>query len=99
MLPALFTFLKLPWADVKKEMTEEKGLDPAVADKIGEYVMYKGICLPCGYRSDSDGDTRQRGALGTVIGRYQAHCKPERQARPCGYGTLIRAPGYLSSYE
>jgi len=23
-------------------MTEEKGLDPAVADKIGEYVKYKG---------------------------------------------------------
>ncbi|KDQ62968.1 hypothetical protein JAAARDRAFT_28953 [Jaapia argillacea MUCL 33604] len=33
---------KLPWAEVKKEMTEEKGLDPAVADKIGEYVMHKG---------------------------------------------------------
>ncbi|KAH9486033.1 Histidine--tRNA ligase, mitochondrial [Psilocybe cubensis] len=33
---------KLPWAEVKKEMTEEKGLDPAVADKIGEYVKHKG---------------------------------------------------------
>ncbi|EIM83606.1 histidine-tRNA ligase [Stereum hirsutum FP-91666 SS1] len=33
---------KLPWADVKKEMTEEKGLDPVCADKIGEYVKYKG---------------------------------------------------------
>ncbi|CAL1694731.1 unnamed protein product [Somion occarium] len=33
---------KLPWADVKKEMTEEKGLDPVVADKIGEYVKHKG---------------------------------------------------------
>ena len=33
---------KLPWAEVKKEMTEEKGLDPAVADKIGEYVKLKG---------------------------------------------------------
>ncbi|KAI1790933.1 histidyl-tRNA synthetase [Ganoderma leucocontextum] len=33
---------KLPWADVKKEMTEEKGLDPAIADKIGEYVKHKG---------------------------------------------------------
>ncbi|PVG01741.1 histidyl-tRNA synthetase [Serendipita vermifera] len=33
---------KMPWADVKKEMTEEKGLDPAVADKIGEYVKHKG---------------------------------------------------------
>ncbi|PIL31285.1 hypothetical protein GSI_05983 [Ganoderma sinense ZZ0214-1] len=33
---------KLPWADVKKEMTDEKGLDPAIADKIGEYVKHKG---------------------------------------------------------
>ncbi|KAJ3776257.1 histidine-tRNA ligase [Lentinula raphanica] len=33
---------KLPWADVKKEMTEEKGLDPSVADRIGEYVKHKG---------------------------------------------------------
>ncbi|KAF8753795.1 WHEP-TRS domain [Rhizoctonia solani] len=28
---------KLPWADVKKEMVEEKGLPEEVADKIGEY--------------------------------------------------------------
>lgn len=33
---------KLPWADVRKEMTEEKGLDGAIADKIGEYVILKG---------------------------------------------------------
>ncbi|KAI0756449.1 histidyl-tRNA synthetase [Daedaleopsis nitida] len=33
---------KMAWADVKKEMTDEKGLDPAVADKIGEYVKHKG---------------------------------------------------------
>jgi histidyl-tRNA synthetase len=33
---------KLPWADVRKEMTEEKGLAPEVADKIGEYVVLKG---------------------------------------------------------
>ncbi|KAH0579167.1 Histidyl-tRNA synthetase [Termitomyces sp. J132] len=33
---------KLPWAEVKKEMTEEKGLDSTVADKIGEYVKLKG---------------------------------------------------------
>lgn len=30
------------WADVRKEMTEEKGLDPEVADKIGEWVVLKG---------------------------------------------------------
>ncbi|KAJ1796321.1 Cytoplasmic and mitochondrial histidine tRNA synthetase [Coemansia sp. RSA 2399] len=33
---------KLPWADVRKEMTEEKGLDGDVADRIGEYVQLKG---------------------------------------------------------
>ncbi|KAI0053810.1 histidyl-tRNA synthetase [Auriscalpium vulgare] len=33
---------KLPWAEVRKEMTDEKGLDPTVADKIGEYVKRKG---------------------------------------------------------
>ncbi|CAE6339158.1 unnamed protein product [Rhizoctonia solani] len=33
---------KLPWADVKKEMVEEKGLSEEVADKIGEYVKLKG---------------------------------------------------------
>lgn len=33
---------KLPWADVRKEMTEEKGLDGEIADKIGEWVIHKG---------------------------------------------------------
>lgn len=32
----------MAWVDVKQEMTEVKGLDPAVADKIGEYVKHKG---------------------------------------------------------
>lgn len=34
--------MKSTWEDVRKEMTEEKGLDPAVANKIGEYVIKKG---------------------------------------------------------
>lgn len=34
--------IKLPWEDVKKEMTEEKGLPEEVADRIGEYVKLKG---------------------------------------------------------
>ncbi|SAL98885.1 hypothetical protein [Absidia glauca] len=33
---------KLPWEDVKKEMTVEKGLEEQVADRIGEYVKLKG---------------------------------------------------------
>jgi histidyl-tRNA synthetase len=33
---------KMPWVDVRKEMTEEKGLAPEIADKIGGYVVRKG---------------------------------------------------------
>lgn len=33
---------KSPWADVRKEMTEEKGLPEDVADRIGEWVVLKG---------------------------------------------------------
>lgn len=33
---------KLPWEDVRKEMTVDKGLDGDVADRIGEYVKLKG---------------------------------------------------------
>ncbi|KAL2361044.1 Cytoplasmic and mitochondrial histidine tRNA synthetase [Blastomyces dermatitidis] len=33
---------KMPWADVRREMVEEKGLDSAVADKIETYVVQKG---------------------------------------------------------
>lgn len=33
---------KMSWDDVKKEMCNEKGLDPAVADKIGQYVGKSG---------------------------------------------------------
>lgn len=33
---------KSPWEEVRREMTEDKGLDPVVADKIGEFVRLKG---------------------------------------------------------
>lgn len=33
---------KLPWEEVRKEMTAEKGLDEEVADRIGEYATLKG---------------------------------------------------------
>jgi histidyl-tRNA synthetase len=33
---------KMPWAEVRKEMVQEKGLDPEVADKIETYVGKKG---------------------------------------------------------
>lgn len=33
---------KSPWTEVRREMIEEKGLDEASADKIGEYVQLSG---------------------------------------------------------
>ena len=33
---------KEPWSVVKKEMVDDKGLDPVVADKIGVFVVQKG---------------------------------------------------------
>merc|ERR1711884_126850 len=33
---------KSPWEEVRKEMVEEKNLDPAAADRIGEYVKHSG---------------------------------------------------------
>ncbi|KAJ3064002.1 hypothetical protein HDU98_000239 [Podochytrium sp. JEL0797] len=38
---------KAPWAEVKKEMVEEKGLDAAVADKIEQYVKLSGGVEVC----------------------------------------------------
>lgn len=37
-----FAYQQSPWADVRREMIEEKGLDETVADKIGEYVQLSG---------------------------------------------------------
>ena len=33
---------KEPWEEVKREMTDDKGLKPEVADRIGEFVLQKG---------------------------------------------------------
>lgn len=42
-IPSLnIEFSQSPWAEVRREMTEEKGLDPGVADQIGEFVKLKG---------------------------------------------------------
>lgn len=35
-------YLQSPWAEVRREMIEEKGLDEKVADKIGEYIQLNG---------------------------------------------------------
>ena len=39
--------IQASWADVKREMVEEKGLDPQCADKIGEYVKLSGSVELC----------------------------------------------------
>ncbi|KAJ2412899.1 Cytoplasmic and mitochondrial histidine tRNA synthetase [Coemansia sp. IMI 209128] len=33
---------KAPWTEVRREMTQEKGLEEAVADRIGQYVQISG---------------------------------------------------------
>ena len=33
---------KEPWEEVRREMTDDKGLKPEVADRIGEFVLQKG---------------------------------------------------------
>lgn len=38
---------KMSWEDVKKEMVVDKGLDPLVADRIGEYVKLSGSAELC----------------------------------------------------
>lgn len=64
---------KLPWEDVRKEMTVDKGLDGDVADKIGEYVKLKGESrfASCARRrgADETGLDRWRGARGTPAAR------------------------------
>jgi histidyl-tRNA synthetase len=57
---------KLPWADVKKEMTVDKGLDPAVADRIGEYVGLKGEFLQTITKLTTTGNGRE------VLNKLQA---------------------------
>lgn len=49
---------KMPWEDVRKEMVDDKGLDPAIADKIGKVLWshnarkadfwHRQICCPQG---------------------------------------------------
>ncbi len=34
--------LKSPWSEVRKEMVEEKHLDPDCADRIGKFVQMSG---------------------------------------------------------
>lgn len=50
-----FSLVQEPWDKVKEEMTNEKGLDPAVADKIGVFVKRSGME---GGRSDTSRQPR-----------------------------------------
>ena len=35
---------KSPWSEVRDEMVSEKGLDPAVADRIGRRIVRCSLC-------------------------------------------------------
>ena len=59
--------MKSPWSEVKLEMCEEKGLDPAVADKIGEYVKYKGLLIASILRVSTHGDAGGEELLDTLL--------------------------------
>ena len=66
---------KTPWADVRKEMVEEKGLDGAVADQIEGYVTKKGgIELLEGLKTDEKLMGNENAKIGleevTLLVRY-----------------------------
>lgn len=52
---------KVSWQEVRQEMTDEKGLEPAVADKIGEYVKLKGTTITHQARDKETNDGKQEG--------------------------------------
>lgn len=49
--------------DVKKEMTDEKGLSPEVTDKIGEYVKLKGQSFPPNPINSQSDEQPNRGTI------------------------------------
>jgi histidyl-tRNA synthetase len=66
----------MPWEDVKKEMTEEKGLDPVVADRIGEYVSLRGkrhtsVTIPCRMVTDESWRGNATGHGTDLLARLQ----------------------------
>ena len=71
---------KMAWADVKKEMTDEKGLDSAVADKIGEYVKHKGTTATLSSKVAVLTLHRRPGTSRCAQGRCCAHGEPQRKS-------------------
>lgn len=57
---------KEPWEEVKREMVEDKGLKPEVADKIGTFVLQKGAPWVL-YKELIDGNK-----FGTHVGALEA---------------------------
>ncbi|KAJ3307603.1 hypothetical protein HDU76_004501 [Blyttiomyces sp. JEL0837] len=57
---------KAPWADVKKEMVVEKGLDEAVADRIGEYVNLAGSGEICDILAADERLSQNKNAMAGV---------------------------------
>jgi len=52
---------KEPWAEVRREMVDDKGLDGAVADRIGVYVVKRREFV--GWLGGDSGSTRDRVVL------------------------------------
>ena len=87
--------MQAPWADVKKEMTEEKGLAEASADKIGEYVKHKGkfVCASKSVRQFmSVVHHRWPGAAGETKERRAPHGKCTRKIGYRGDGHSVHVP-------
>ena len=92
---------QLPWAEVRKEMTQEKGLDPTVADKIGQYVKQKGA----GQEGKHDPSSPHsalissaiRGTEATAItpGRFCSRVEQERESRIIGDDHPLHPPAIV----
>lgn len=83
---------KLPWEEVKKEMTEEKGLDASVADKIGEYVKLKGArwnAAVCNQNMLSTCVPRQRRIAGKAASRRKLNEEQASERRSAGYEAFV----------
>lgn len=79
---------KLSWADVKKEMTVEKGLDENVADSIGQYVGLKGEWK---MYEQSKADVKARAA------RFLTSCSRTRSSWPSSRPRRVLPTWPLSS--
>jgi hypothetical protein len=83
---------------VKKEMTQEKGLDPTVADKIGQYVKLKGAGLEGKHRSPVPSSvltltvTRGTETVATTPAGFHPYLEQERERRSIRHNHPFHPP-------